>query len=261
LTASISTPWPPLLGDRKERRGASPLCTPRWVARAKRSLPVMRRHCKSPRARQRWTAPLLSFPRRRESRTQVLCQRVLFNPQAPILGGEKERNRGTPSDSRQEFLLHFFSPSRGGWRIRGHPNPSRDEPLTLLGQTTPIVMGPGNGASPRCTPRDENADSRFNRPPIPGGPRFVVAVGVGVGYECRAGREKRNPRTADSTDHRCSEGHALSWPWESAFESRERAFRRQGVQDMPGLGPPAAGNAHAEAHERQVFCGMGVGAK
>jgi hypothetical protein len=31
---------PPTLGDHKKRRGSSSLCTPRWVARAKRSLPM-----------------------------------------------------------------------------------------------------------------------------------------------------------------------------------------------------------------------------
>ena len=36
------------LGDIEERRGASPLCTPRWAARTKRSLLVIHDHCQTP---------------------------------------------------------------------------------------------------------------------------------------------------------------------------------------------------------------------
>jgi hypothetical protein len=41
LEACPSTPWPPLLGDDKERSEAAPFYTPRWVARASQSLPLI----------------------------------------------------------------------------------------------------------------------------------------------------------------------------------------------------------------------------
>jgi len=123
-------------------------------------------------------------------------QVVLFNPLAPTLGGRgKERNRGTPSDSRQEVSCTSFPLLAGGGESGDTPDPGRDEPLTFLRQTTP--RDPATGLCPAALlgTRTRTADS--TRPPILGGPRFVVAVGVGVGYECRAGREKRNPPTTD----------------------------------------------------------------
>ena len=41
-------PGSPIHGRRKGSRGALPLCTPRWVARAKRSLPMTREQCQHP---------------------------------------------------------------------------------------------------------------------------------------------------------------------------------------------------------------------
>ena len=125
----LQPPEPPFLGGRKERRGALPLCTPRWVARAQRSLPVMRRgiwgHPRTPSSillhhdrtamqgrnpyvpsdnpdpRQgRIPHSLLSFPRKRESRASlggprsVVASVCIAGHQPPLFsihGDRKER--------------------------------------------------------------------------------------------------------------------------------------------------------------------------
>jgi hypothetical protein len=119
-------PCPPLLGDDKKRRGASPLCTP--LGRLCRG--ALR--CAQDTSNPQQTAvgagpdacPLLSFPRKRES-SRTLClpapvarglispvSRAAFNPLAPTHGGMIKELGDTPNP-RQESLLHVCCHSRG----------------------------------------------------------------------------------------------------------------------------------------------------
>ena len=95
---------PPFLGENKElggtpkpsAKGLCPSAHPGWVAWAKRSLPVMRRHPLT-FGRDLSLHPLLSFPRKRESSSDYLWQhsqvgwavptdRSVSNPLSPSWG-------------------------------------------------------------------------------------------------------------------------------------------------------------------------------
>ncbi len=99
MLAQINPLCPPLLGDGRRRRGASPLCTPRWVTVLKQAfIPLFRRE---------------GF--------QGVADEGFGQPPVPSLLGANKGIEGHPQFPRQECLLHLFHTSSFITRTEGHP--------------------------------------------------------------------------------------------------------------------------------------------